>query len=144
MGMVVWWKRLRSLLRRKFNVPTSHEQESRLGVAFISFSFLYIFFFSSCLCAPHKTINLLLQNRCALFPFAGASFSFLQTTPSHTHTHTYTNIRIRIHECISICMCIASSRFVGFVIIVGSILGAIPTRQQAFQLWLWRWLLLLL
>jgi len=44
MGMV-WWKRLRSLLRRKFNVPTSHEQESRLGVAFISFSFLYIYSF---------------------------------------------------------------------------------------------------
>lgn len=46
----------------------------------------------SCLCAPHKTINLLLQNRCALFPFAGASFS-LPADDALTHTHTRTHTR---------------------------------------------------
>lgn len=93
----------------------------------------------SCLCAPHKTINLLLQNRCALFPFAGASFS-LPADDALTHTHPYKHTHARRQQ--SALVCIARSRFVGFVIIVGSSLGAMPTRQQAFQLaiWLWRWL----
>lgn len=66
--------------------------------------------------------------------------AFLQTTPSHTHTYTRTHTHARRQQ--SALVCIARSRFVGFVIIVGSSLGAMPTRQQAFQLaiWLWRWL----
>lgn len=96
----------------------------------------------SCLCAPHKTINLLLQNRCALFPFAGASFSLpADDALTHTHIHPYTHIHTHRRRQ-SALVCIARSRFVGFVIIVGTSLGAMPTRQQAFQLaiWLWRWL----
>lgn len=96
----------------------------------------------SCLCAPHKTINLLLQNRCALFPFVGASFSLpADDALTHTHIHPYTHIHTHRRRQ-SALVCIARSRFVGFVIIVGTSLGAMPTRQQAFQLaiWLWRWL----
>lgn len=57
----------------------------------------------SCLCAPHKTINLLLQNRCALFPFAGASFSLpADDALTHTHTPIQTHTRTEAAKCISV------------------------------------------
>lgn len=78
----------------------------------------------SCLCAPHKTINLLLQNRCALFPLAGASCT-------HSHTHTVAGHSLTLADT-GLQLCAVCSLFVGFVIIVGSLLGATLTRQQAF------------
>jgi len=65
---------------------------------------------------------------------AGASCTL---TPSHTQTHTHTHTHIYILICIDghkhgVHLCAAWSLFVGFVIIVGSLLGATLTRQQAF------------
>lgn len=79
--------------------------------------------FSSCLCAPHKTINLLLQNRCALFPLAGAS---CMLTPSHIHIHTIAGC-----ICVELCACRLLS-FRGFCYYCCRLLGATVTRQQAF------------